>query len=306
MASRLDADIASLVVVGARRRESLELVPARPSRWWLAVASSSGDGMVNKRDGGSDSCRSASPGCHGGESEVDSTGSGALRVEDRAASGAGPSLMSLVPFLRVFWRSVVALLVMVGVVVVLAKLELGDFGGGGGGSSSKILASARHGGEMGWGSRGGGGHSLLRAADGEAVAVSRSVLVGGCELGAWSVEEEDGSSGCSPLDGATAHLRRVRGSSPADALQPASSRRPRARRVSLEVLQNMVLARSWDRWWFVVFVFVHCWCSGGGDGLIRRAVFSLLLPAVLFICLFSDLGLSVCELVCVCVLRSLL
>lgn len=39
-------------------------------------------------------------------------------------------------------------------------LDLKAFGGcGGGSSSSKVLASARHGGEMGWGSRGGGGHS---------------------------------------------------------------------------------------------------------------------------------------------------
>lgn len=188
------------------------------------------------------------------------------------------------------------------------------------------------------GVRGCGG-GLFQAADGEAVAASaavdfvpglflrvtwrcsvagdeffgylyrslpRSVLAGGCELGAGCVQEEDGSGGCSPLDGAAAQLRQVRGSSPADALQPASSRRPRARRVSLEVLQNMVLARSWDRWWFVFFVFVPCWCSGGGDGLVRRAVLSLLLPALLFLCLFSALGQSVCEPVSVCVLRSIL
>ena len=132
-----------------------------------------------------------------------------------------------------------------------------------------------------------------------------SGFAGGCELDAGSVEE-GGSGGCSPLDGAAAHLREVRGSSPTDALQPASSRRPRARRVSLEVLQNMVLARSWVRWRFVFFVFVYCWCSGGGDGLDRRAVSSLLLLASLFLCLFSVSGQSVCELVCVSVLRFLL
>ena len=131
-----------------------------------------------------------------------------------------------------------------------------------------------------------------------------SVLADDGELEAGSVEE-GGSGGCSPLDGAAAHLRVVRGSSPADVLQQALSRRIcacRWWRVSPEVLQTMVLARSWDRWRFVFFDFVLYWCSGGGDGLDRRTVLSLLLLASLFLCLFSVLGRSVCVLVCIPVL----
>ena len=52
---------------------------------------------------------------------------------------------------------------LVGIAVVLAKLDLVVFGGsGGGGSSSKIPASARHGGELGWKSLGAGGLSVGR------------------------------------------------------------------------------------------------------------------------------------------------
>ena len=134
-------------------------------------------------------------------------------------------------------------------------------------------------------------------------SLPRSGLAGDGDLEAGLVEES-GSGGRSPTDGAAAQLREVRGSSPADVLQPASSRRPRARRVSLEVLQIMVLARSW-RWWRFVFL-VPCWCSGGGDGFVRRAVLGVMLLASLFLCLFLDLGQSVCELVLLCVFRSLL
>ena len=116
-----------------------------------------------------------------------------------------------------------------------------------------------------------------------------SVLAGDCGLGARRVEDGE-SCGCSLLEGADALLRGVRGSSPADAARSSSSRRPRARRVSLEVLQIMVLSRSCGCWWLVFFV--PCWCSGGGDGLDRRAVLRLLLLCLLFLCLFSVSGQS--------------
>ena len=80
MASRLDAGVAVLAAVSARRREALELVSTGPSWWWLVGSLRSGDGIFNKRGGGSDPCRSATPGGHGGESEAVSSGSGALRA----------------------------------------------------------------------------------------------------------------------------------------------------------------------------------------------------------------------------------
>ena len=74
---------------------------------------------------------------------------------------------------------------------------------------------------------------------------------GCCRLGAGPADD-GGSCGCSPSTVLTeddeAQLQGVRGLSPADVLQRLSSRRLRARRVPLEVLQPMVLARSCCGW----------------------------------------------------------
>ena len=118
---------------------------------------------------------------------------------------------------------------------------------------------------------------------------SKSVLAGDSGLEARCVVDGGGGGRC-PMEGVAAQLRVVRGSSPADAAQLSSSRRPRARRVSLEVLQFMVLARSCGCWRFVFFV--PCWSSGAGDGLGRRSVLCWLLLVLLFLCLFLGCGQS--------------
>ena len=64
---------------------------------------------------------------------------------------------------------------------------------------------------------------------------SKSVLADDSGLEARCVVVGGGGGRC-PMEGVAAQLRGVRGSSPADAAQLSSSRRPRARRVSLEVL----------------------------------------------------------------------
>ena len=120
---------------------------------------------------------------------------------------------------------------------------------------------------------------------------SKSLLAGGNGSGARCVVVGEGG-GRFPMESAAAQLRGVRGSSPADAAQLLSSRRPCARRVSLEVLQFMVLARSCGCGWFVFFIPDWCWFSGGGDGLVRRPVWCAFLPFLLSLCLSSEFGQS--------------
>ena len=112
-------------------------------------------------------------------------------------------------------------------------------------------------------------------------------VLAGCNCSeAWDVED-GGSCVRSPAtEGGGAQFRGVRGSSPADAAQLASSHRPRARWVSLEVLQLMVLARSFGGWMPVFFV--SCWCFRGGGGRVRQASLGLLLLLSLVLCLFPD------------------